>query len=400
MKTTKGPPKAVILDDEKAVETAIRRRLPKDIAKQALTVEPPDIAKLVTELGRRIGAARKGSATRRLSSTDVDDADLFIVDYDLIGAQGEDYLTGETVAYLARCYSACGVIVGLNQFHRRPTFDLTLRAQLDSFADLNLSADDLSNPGLWVEGPWKGYRPWAWPILTGLVQLMRLRVQDIKRVDLHTPVADFLHFPQSAIERFPTSSFEILGGPSGAPEKATLKDILRSPTMGLRGKEAEERKASTPQDAHIIAARLSAWLNMILTPQDVLVDAPHLADRCPSVLGPKVTPARLAGTTRLRSNAVLFKSKQLKKAEFTKHFWYDRPVWFWTEIERQRLLPEITDPWRSTSTDYAFCEDTSSFAKRSTCRSFQSDLLSPYRVRYIKKLPNIDYQPIHRLALA
>jgi hypothetical protein len=389
---------AVILDDEEAVETAIKSRLPKEIGRLAKTVKPSTIASLVAELRLRIAAARKGSKARGLKDTILDGADIFVVDYDLIEAKGEDYLTGETVAYLARCYSRCGVIVALNQFYRRPTFDLTLKPQLDSFADINISADDLQNEGLWTEGPWKAYRPWHWPILTNLIRLMHCRVQDVANAEPSTPVMRFLTFPESAVERLPASSFEILAGSRAKPEFATLRDILHAPSIGLRGKEAQERKSSSPRDAPIIAARLSAWLNMILSPQDVLVDAPHLAERCPSLLGSKITAKSLDLTAQLRPDANVFRNKQLKKAKFSKNFWYDRPVWFWTEIEQKRLLPEIRDPWQSEKLDYVFCEDTSSFAKRTACKSFQSDLQSPYRTRHVKMIANVEYQPIHRLA--
>jgi hypothetical protein len=148
--------KIVILDDEEGVEEAIRSKLPSAISRGASTVKPAEIAQLVSTLGRRIEEVRK-SSKKLETKTVLDTADIFIVDYDLIKAEGEDYLTGETVAYLARCYSTCGIIVALNQFYRSPTFDLTFRPQLDSFADLNISADDLKSDGLWKSDGWKGY---------------------------------------------------------------------------------------------------------------------------------------------------------------------------------------------------------------------------------------------------
>jgi hypothetical protein len=273
----------VILDDEKNVEEAIRSKLPKAIAANAQVIKPEKIVALVKELGGRMAAARR-KTTFEMKRTDVDGIDLFIVDYDLVEAKNEDYLTGETVAYLARCYSTCGVIVGLNQYWRQPTFDLTLRQQLDSFADLNISANDLNNPGLWQEAPLKGYRPWSWPVIVNLVSLMRRRVVDVEKTEIDTHVVDFLGFPRSVVERLPASSLEMLGSSSKRAEAATLKDVLKSPILGLRGREASERRRLPSQDARIIAARLTTWLNAILAPQDVLVDGPHLAERCPSVV--------------------------------------------------------------------------------------------------------------------
>ena len=191
----------------------------------------------------------------------------------------------------------------------------------------------------------------------------------------------------------------MLGG-SRSPDKATLGDIINAPQLGLRGKEATQRKSSSALAARIIAARLSAWLNFILAAQDVLVDAPHLCLRCPSLLASTTSRKKWNATTRLNPKAVIFANTQLKQARFGKPFWYDRPVWFWTEIEKDRLLPEVRDPWRSSSASYVFCEDTSSFEKPASSVRFQSDLLSPYRVRHVKRVAGVDYQPAHRLALA
>jgi hypothetical protein len=390
--------KVVILDDEKTVEAAIASKLPKAVAKVSTPIKPEEITSVVKELGGRAGAVRLSKKYAEKPLT-LDSAGLFIVDYDLVKATNEDYLTGETVAYLARCYSRCGVIVALNQFHRQPTFDLTLRPQIDSFAEINIAADDLKNAGLWGPAPWRGYRPWAWPILTDLIKLISKRVQDVAKADPTIRVVDFLEFPTSATERLPTATLELLGSHTSKADAATLSDVLRSPELGLRGREAAERIPQPEQDSRIIAARLSAWLNLVLSPQDVLVDAPHLAQRCPSLVAENPTKAALDQTCALGSNKTIFKSSALKQAVFKKHFWFDRPIWSWTEIERLRLTNEIKDPWHNVSDRFVFCEDISAFKLRSASKSFQCDLLSPYRTRFVSKVAAVGYQPAHRLAL-
>ena len=113
----------------------------------------------------------------------IDNASIFIIDYDLLSSQeeGEEKneefftgsLTGEIVAYLVRCFSKCKLIIGLNQYGNNP-FDLTLRGDLDSFADLNLGGDQLDNPNLWM-GDWQDseqeFRPWSWPNLCDLLHV-------------------------------------------------------------------------------------------------------------------------------------------------------------------------------------------------------------------------------------
>ncbi|KWV52845.1 hypothetical protein AS156_09350 [Bradyrhizobium macuxiense] len=222
----------------------------------------------------------------------------------------------------------------------------------------------------------------------------------MKKTDLKKRVVDFLELPQSAVERLPTAALELLGSQQAKAEAATLFDILRSSTLGLRGREATDRKPQLEQDARIIAARLSAWLNFILAPQDIIVDAPHLAQRCPSLISNKLTAAGLTKTCTIGSDQSVFPTESVEKARFRKHFWFDRPVWFWTEIERLRLTQEVSDPWHSINDRFVFCEDVSSFKPRATAKSFQSDLISPYRTRFVSRVPDIDYQPAHRLALA
>jgi hypothetical protein len=399
MSAKKRKVNVVILDDETNVEAAIVAKLPKALGRSATSIKPDQISSMIKELGDRAAAVRS-SKKYTAKPLPIDGADLFIVDYDLVKAKNEDYLTGETVAYLARCYSQCGVIVALNQFCRQPTFDLTLRPTLDSFADINVATADLKNNGLWSAASWKGYRPWSWPALPDLIEQLARRVQDVKKADLKRRVVDFLDFPQSVVERLPTAALELLGSQQAKAEAATLADVLRSPVLGLRGKEATERKAQPEQDARIVAARLSAWLNFILAPQDVIVDAPHLAQRCPSLIASKPTAASLTSTGVIGSDINVFQSKTLEKTRFGKHYWFDRPVWFWTEIERLRLTQEVKDPWHSVNDRFVFCEDVSSFKPRTSSKTFQSDLISPYRTRFVSRVSGIEYQPAHRLALA
>jgi len=79
----------------------------------------------------------------------LDETSVFIIDYDLIKASdASGYLTGENVSYLVRCFSKCNFIIGFTQFGTN-NFDLTLKGQSESHADLKLGSDQLTNPGLW-----------------------------------------------------------------------------------------------------------------------------------------------------------------------------------------------------------------------------------------------------------
>jgi hypothetical protein len=112
------------------------------------------------------------------------------------------------------------------------------------------------------------------------------------------------------------------------------------------------------------------------------------------------TLAALGKTSALGSDTKIFRDPALDQSRLKKHFWFDRPVWLWTEIERLRLTREIKDPWHNVNDRFVFCEDISAFKLRSASRSFQSDLISPYRTRFVSRVDSIEYQPAHRLALS
>src|SRR5258708_4989570 len=97
----------------------------------------------IRELERRRVAARTSATGDGNKGThEFDAADILIIDYDLLHLD-ESYLTGENVAYLARCYSRCGLIVGMNQFDHGNAFDLSLKGHPESYADVNISAKQL-----------------------------------------------------------------------------------------------------------------------------------------------------------------------------------------------------------------------------------------------------------------
>src|SRR4051812_10875557 len=106
--------KIVLCDDERVALEDWAASI-EDASGEAPEVMPLDVfADVVHELNRRhVEAAGSGewSAGR---GPGFDDVDILILDYDLRYLVKGEFLTGETVAFLARCYSSCGLIVGLN----------------------------------------------------------------------------------------------------------------------------------------------------------------------------------------------------------------------------------------------------------------------------------------------
>ncbi len=143
-------------------------------------IGPDEFQDAILTLNNRRKAARKQKLDEYSPITRIDQADVFLIDFDLLELNQITYITGEEVAYLVRCYSRCGLIIGINQFRKYGDnlFDLTLKGHPDSFADLNLTSTHLSNGGLWKE-PWKGFRPWYWPLLPIEVEAHEARINDV-----------------------------------------------------------------------------------------------------------------------------------------------------------------------------------------------------------------------------
>jgi hypothetical protein len=309
-----------------------------------------------------------------------DSAAILIVDYDLLDFNKEDYLTGEGVAYLARCYSRCGLIIALNQFGKN-TFDLTLRGNPKSFADLNLSSRQLANRSLWQE-PWKGFRPSYWPMLPIALKAFESRVNGLKG-NLSKTILSYLGFPDETCETLPRSTKEFLGS-GDKPEVFTFRDFVKESGQGLRG--IKDEALDDESVARIAAARISKWLErMVLSGQDVLVDAPHLASRFPSRLSGNVGTISAWNKTAFFGGlkALGLKHSRIAKFQFGKQEWLSRPAWFWKPLSNFDGIPEVADPWSTERPDFVFCEDLSRFLPSAAAQEFVADLPSPFVRRFV-----------------
>jgi hypothetical protein len=359
------------------------------------------------DLEKRRRDARQSGTKPSWNENIFDSASILIIDYDLLDFTKEDYITGEGVAYLARCYSKCGLIVALNQFGVN-TFDLTLRFNPTSFADLNLGSDQLDNPGLWVE-PWKGFRPWHWPILPDALEAFQRRTRELKG-NLNRPILSFLEFKKEISEALPRSTKEFLGS-GDKPETVKFREFVEDSGNALRRKD---RAADDDSIARIAAARIAKWLErLVLSGQDILVDAPHLVSRFPSLLngqsGRLGTWNKSASFKGLRSLGIRY--TQISDFQFEKKDWLSRPAWFWKPLSNLEAIDEVADPWGRDTRDLVFCEDISKFLPREETREFVADLPSPFVRRFVADhnpkaikqlgttLRKIEYVPAVRFSL-
>lgn len=333
---------------------------------------------------RRKLARRKSGDTPRWGTNPLDQVAVLIVDFDLLKMTQESYLTGENVAYLARCYSRCGLIVGLNQFGPNE-FDLTLRGHPESYADLNLGGQQLANRGLWQQQRWTGFRPWYWPLISAARSSLEGRAKTLMG-HLDDSVVDFLQFPEDVSKAFPRTISEFLS-PRRRPQETTFRNFVTESGNGLHLKD---RPLDDESIARVAAARLSKWLErLVLSGQDILVDAPHLVSRFPSLLtGDPADLATWDKTTtlgHLRSPGV--RHKTIEHCRFKLVHWLSRAAWFWQGVTKIEEIKEVSEPWSTdeakNKTDYVFCEDLSRFLPRGAAREFVADLPSVFVRRFV-----------------
>src|SRR5262249_39988350 len=161
----------------------------------------------------------------------------------------QSFITGENLAYLARCYSRCGLIVGLNQFGTND-FDLSLKGHPESCADLNVGGNQISNSGLW-KGKWAGFRPWHWPILPLALRAYQSRIRELKP-HLDESIISFLGFSDDDTKSLPASTTEFLGRREDI-SKITFRTFVSSSGNGLRLKD---KAYDDEAIARIAAARI------------------------------------------------------------------------------------------------------------------------------------------------
>ncbi len=346
----------------------------------------------------------------------IDNASIFVIDYDLLPtqkaeAEKEDEkeniftgsLTGEIVAYLVRCFSKCKLIVGLNQYGSNP-FDLTLRGDLDSFADLNLGEEQLDNPNLWTDGSWQEYRPWSWPNLSDSIQTFDKRIEEVQQ-KLNKPICEVLGFSPETFQLLPREIVQFIGKyEEKEPCQTTFREFVTKSGNGLKPKDVKELDNNINDHvlARVGAARISKWLDQLVLPeQDILVDAPHLVSRYPSLIrGNEEEIETWNETSQLIDFSELgMKTDLIGPYRFQKSYWVSRPVWFWDELCECEEIQEVSEPWLTIRPNWVFCEDTSCFHKQEDCKEFLADIASPFTRRFVKNISGVDYQPRVRFSL-
>ena len=342
-----------------------------------MPVEQSTFQDLMLEVSRRRAAWRQGNdEDPSIKLTSADAADIVVVDYDLLGYSEAADITGSRLAYLLRCFTKCGLIVVLNEYGLN-RFDMSLCSPSRGFADLHLGADQIGNPGLWT-GSFEGYRPWHWPVLPDARESFERCVNDVKE-NPDQPILEFFgleHF----IDWMPRRAHDFLGNEN--IETVEFRSFARQARGGLDPKD----KLMSEYMARVTAARLVALLNgLILPEQRLLVDAPHLASRFPSLIRDEGQDIdqwnRLCDPLDGEIDGLL--KDHLTEYRFEKRHWLWRPAWYWPDIARDERIAEVSDPWTTKDLDLVFCENVSRFVPAEHADYFRADVSPPFNRRFI-----------------
>ena len=398
--------KILIYDDELGFRGKVRELIESlTFVADAFEINTPDKPKFEESLKVLEGRQRtfRKTGTWDGERMALDDTSIFVVDYDLF--EFIPHLNGETLAYLARCFSTCGLIVGYR--YGDNAFDLTLRGELRgeprSFTDLYVGGTQLDNPGLWraTEVTEVSFRPWHWPILPDYLRDFEKKVEDVEEsLTGDVPICQLLGFSPELFAMLPRSIGQFLGA---KPSETTFRRFVTESGNGLEQKDVTSAEdVSDAVLARVGAARISKWLERLVLPeQDILVDAPHLVSRYPSRMTGDVTnietwnrTARLTSHEELGLTTDLIEPFRLKKDH-----WLSRPVWFWDDLRQCEDITEVREPWKFERPNWIFCEDMSRFYDGGDYKEFVADVESPFARRFVRWFEGVEYRPAVRFSL-
>jgi hypothetical protein len=364
-----------------------------------------------------------------------DSYDVLVIDNDLELLEG-NRPTAEVFLGQIRAFTDCCYTVVLNK-NPETDFDLNLRGDIATKADLGINKSFLELPWLWsndgalgTNHRYCGFRPSYWPTIANFVGMRRAQLKEISsRLD-ESIIGYFRLDSDDVWDRLSRNAVaRICPGSSSEARETTFRDFFRHSAVSLREQDRkkilgdfswEEERGLSPNDAakqreriagradkiiaRVVAAELSLWLQVdVLGPQDPLVDLPHLLERMPFLLdGPKddlETWNCAAKSSQAPFGLIpdlyqrLLAPKRFSRADE----WLGREAWFWPMLDGDEELAELMLA-DETCLRFFFCEDTSRFEEADQTREFVCDFNNIWDRRHISMLPSIEYAPKSRLA--
>ena len=172
------------------------------------------------------------------------------------------------------------------------------------------------------------------------------------------PIIKFLGLDRM-LDWMPQRAWDFISGRQSI-EEVTFNNFVKAAHGSIDPKD----KLNPEQVARVAAARIVTLLNSIILPeQSLLVDAPHLVSRFPSLILGQCddieTWNQLCNPVEQSIDDLL--NERLKQYKFKKSHWLWRPVWYWPDINRDEGIEEVKNPWTVKEIDWVFCEDISRF---------------------------------------
>ena len=371
----------LVYDDNPNIAESLANKIQDTCDNTSVTaVQQTTFQDLMGVINHRRAALRPGGQKQNsMEPTDIDEADVVVVDYDLLAYSEAGDTTGSRFAYLLRCFTKCGLIIVLNEYGTN-TFDLRLRNPSQDFADLHLGAEQIGNPGLWTS-TFEGYRPWHWPVVPSARENFEKCVEDVQE-NFNEPILDFLGL-EPFVDWLPKQAYDLFLG-SENMKAAKFSTFVENTRGGIETKDELLREYAI----RVAAARIVGLLNgLILSDQSLLVDAPHLLSRFPSLIQDGTQDIhswnRLCNPLNEKVDDLLVDF--LAEYRFKKQHWLWRPVWYWPNIVRDERISEVTDPWTVKDIDWVFCENISRFIPEELAHDFRADVNPPFNKRFILK---------------
>ncbi|HHX6428658.1 TPA: hypothetical protein ACVGIZ_005005 [Pseudomonas aeruginosa] len=391
--------KYLLLDDD--TERAERWKSAISLSAKSISVDVFDtkkVSELISNLHKGRLDARKDTYKR---VSDLNEYDLIIIDYDLLGLEengGTAWSTGAELAYAIRLMCDVGPIIVVNQYGTNP-FDLTMKRTVSSYADQDLGGHQITNPGLWQSNSFSDFRPWHWPNLS-LEPARFNAMRDFILNNLDRSIIQTLGFE---ILDFSSARFighDILGKIGINDTATTFRELIQEnreiAVFNVLDKDIDIiKKMDDPQLARLTSVIIWQWLEKVVLPnQEVLSDLPHLAPKMPWILKDYTSEESWNSICDLEIPTAII--DEIGKYQFSPDFLFTRPV-YWSEEAKQAIgIPSGFSIDKIS--DLVFCEDASCFSPRTSASNYPSDLLAFDKERWVKdKLTSddteVNYEP-------
>ena len=358
--------------------------------------------------------------------------DVAIVDNNLSALEiAGARLTAESIVGYIRAFTNVAYVVSLN---KNPDVDFDLRylaGDYQSHADVALNASHLRSEVLWTgHGATVGsgeFAPWYWPNLGVAAAGRRCQVAGLEQGGVEVPLLDFLKFPDHCVDALSRRARGVLSSEVvGAAElrqvslRGFFENACRALPMADRKAVSRRAKDGDPAAktwiARLAAADLEKWMRRdVLSPQDVLVDLPHLLMRMPFLLGDGAREGRRWNRALSAMNPPFGLVKEIYQEHLAGSMfercrkWFQAPCFWWPELRGSQELSDLFFRSKGEWADVVFCEDVSEFRPISEAADsddgksppveFEAEFEGAWRRRYVAAMEGKQYSPRSRFAL-